>query len=131
MEEMSWFCLSSSCAEFGEDGYIRCLASESGDPKICCLPSESISAWRISYNRCSPAGPTTGISRLTYRASQCADHDGPRWPPDILDGVYHASRSPEERSEKYNGLLALEADTMRLVVSTLLSLRNVGSSTLM
>ena len=131
MEEMSWFCLSSSCAEFGEDGYIRCLASESGDPKICCLPSERYSAGRISYNRCSPAGPTTGISRLTYRASQCADHDGPRWPPDILDGVYHASRSPEERSEKYNGLLALEADTMRLVVSTLLSLRNVGSSTLM
>ena len=44
---------------------------------------------------------------MTYWAGQCADHHGPRLPPDIFDGVDHASRSPEERSEKYNDLLAL------------------------
>jgi hypothetical protein len=95
--DMSWLRirpieLTEFRLQFGEDGYVKRFSSES---------KMMVSAWRVSYN---PAPPT--YSRVVFTSTQCADHEGPRMPPDLVVGHDLGAWPVADRAQEYNRRLA-------------------------
>ncbi|KAI2505723.1 hypothetical protein MHU86_8685 [Fragilaria crotonensis] len=97
--DMSWFRLRTNMSvqvppgsdfrlQFGEDGYVKRFAS---------VTSAGVSAWRVLYY---PAAPR--LLREVFVSTQCADHDGPRMPPDIIAGHDVGAWPVADRAQEYN-----------------------------
>jgi hypothetical protein len=84
--------LMELCLQFGEDGYVKRFSSVS---------KTMVSAWRVSYN---PAPPTS--LRVMFTSTQCADHEGPRMPPDLVVGHDLGAWPVADRAQEYNRRLA-------------------------
>ena len=105
--EMSWFrignaeqgpSMSGSRLQFGRDGYVKRFSAVT----IGARPgSQTVSAWRVSYNIAPPT-----LSRVVFTSTQCADHDGPRMPPDLVVGHDIGSWPVADRAQEYNRRLA-------------------------
>ena len=105
--EMSWFrirskeeppSMSDFRLRFGEDGYVKRFNTVSTGARP---GSQTVSAWRVSYNIAPPS-----FSRVVFASTQCADHDGPRMPPDLVGGHNIGSWPVADRAQEYNRRLA-------------------------
>jgi hypothetical protein len=77
----------------GDGGYIKRLHCGGSDG----LP---VSVWRMTYN-------ILRDKRVIIRANQCADHDGPMLPPDVISGQCFSSGWPREvLALEFNSILA-------------------------
>ncbi|KAI2490358.1 hypothetical protein MHU86_24221 [Fragilaria crotonensis] len=99
--DISWFRLKTGMEhspqldlQFGEDGYVKRFASvtSAGSP-----PSTFVSAWRVSYH---PAA--INFPREVFTSTQCADHEGPRMPPDLISGHDVGVWPVPDRAQEYN-----------------------------
>jgi hypothetical protein len=110
--DMSWLRLQRNddtmSYTFGADSFVKRFYHESRGERVSYGPSHlgqfhylssnhRVSAWRISTGR-------TGVSqqkRVTYRAIQCHDADGPMLPPDFM-GVNDLRKVPADyRAAQY------------------------------
>ena len=105
--EMSWFRIRSTeeppstsgfRLRFREDGYVKRFNAVSTGARP---GSQTVSAWRVSYNIAPPT-----FSRVVFTSTQCADHDGPRMPPDLVGGHDIGSWPVADRAQEYNSRLA-------------------------
>jgi hypothetical protein len=99
--DISWFRLKTGMEhspqldlQVGEDGYVKRFASvtSAGSP-----PSTFVSAWRVSYH---PAA--INFPREVFTSTQCADHEGPRMPPDLISGHDVGVWPVPDRAQEYN-----------------------------
>jgi hypothetical protein len=95
---MSWLRITEAddnLLKFGEDGYVWFFAD-----RCHKLP---VSGWRVTAGRRGGNNHKCSI----YRAVQCADHDGPRVPPNMVNFHDVASWPAADRAWLYNRRLAL------------------------
>jgi hypothetical protein len=86
---------------FGRDGYVKRFARESTSG----LPSSHyVSAWRVTSSNLRIVR-----DRLVLRASQCADSDGPRLPPDFFGGSHFGAWPAADRGQEFNKQLGRSA----------------------
>ena len=89
--DMSWLRITKvdgNLLKFGSDGYNRYFADR--------RPSLPVSGWRVT------AGRASNQWRYIHRAFQCADHDGPRMPPDVIDSHDISCWPAADRACEYN-----------------------------
>ena len=78
----------------GDGGYVKRLHCDGSD-------GHPVSVWRMTYNILQD-------KRVILRAKQCADHDGPMLPPDVISGQCFSSAWPQEvLALEYNSILAI------------------------
>ena len=79
---------------FGRDGYVKRFSRES----TCGHPSSHhVSAWRVTS-----CNLRVVRDRLVLQASQCADSEGPRLPPDFFGGTHFGAWPAADRGQEYN-----------------------------
>jgi hypothetical protein len=89
--DMSWLRITKgddNLLKFGSDGYVRYFAER--------FPSVPVSGWRVT------AGRGSNQRRSIFRAFQCADHDGPRMPPDVVNLQDISCWPAADRASEYN-----------------------------
>ena len=112
--DISWFRLKTSIQQplsdfrlqFGEDGYVKRFASITSPPGS--PPSTMVSAWRVLYHPASRLFP-----RELFKSTQCADHKGPRMPPNFVLGHDLGAWTNADRAQKYNRCL-VNSNSMRV-----------------
>jgi hypothetical protein len=112
---------SDFCLQFEEDGYVKRFASVTSAGSS---PSPTVSALRVS---CHPAARK--FPRELFTSTQCADHEGPRMPPDFVVGQdILGARSNADRVQEYNRRL-VDSNSMMVGAGSLI-LRNAHLLTL-
>ena len=86
---------------FGRDVYVKRFVRESTGGLPC---SHHVSAWRVTSTNLRVVR-----DRLVLRASQCADSDGPRLPPDFFGGRHFGAWPAADRGQEYNKQLGRSA----------------------
>ena len=102
--DLSLFCLNTMenlpsqldfCLQFWEDGYVKRLFASVTSAGLPSSPT--VSALRVSHH---PAA--RNFQREVFTLTQCAGHEGPRMPPDVVVGHDLGAWTNADRAQEYN-----------------------------